>query len=117
MSEERPAPSPQEEAANMLYSTYRLQVGGANEAGVGMPVWGQLPGPLGNAWMAVRGAAGGGGSAPAPPATTLWTQEELEQLTVTDLRELCTQAGLTGGSSAPTQHLIDALLASQRPTP
>jgi hypothetical protein len=110
--------SPEEEAAKMLYSTYRLQVGGVNEAGVSMPPWEQLSIPLHNAWMAVQGAASGGSlaGASAPPAP-LWTQEDLEQLTVTDLRELCTQASLSVSSSATKQQLIDALLASQRPTP
>lgn len=119
MSEETPvALSPEEEAAKMLYSVYRLQVGGVNEAGVGMPPWEQLTIPLHNAWMAVAEAAAGGGSAPGPvPAPGLWTQEDLETLTVADLRELCTQANVTVASSATKQQIIDALLASQGATP
>jgi Rho termination factor, N-terminal domain len=123
MSEDTPAAlSTEEEAAKILYSTYRLQVGGVNEAGVGMPPWEQLSLPLHNAWMAVQETASGG-SPPAEPAPasplppTLWTQEELEQLTVMDLRELCTDNNVTVASSATKQQLIDALLASQRPTP
>jgi hypothetical protein len=122
MSEDTPAAlSPEEEAAKMLYATYRLQVGGVNEAGVGMPPWEQLSVPLHNAWMAVQETASGGSpAAPAPtspPPPTLWTQEELEQLTVMDLRELCTQANVTVSSSATKQQLVDALLASQRTAP
>jgi Rho termination factor, N-terminal domain len=122
MAEDTPAAlSPEEEAAKMLYSTYRLQVGGVNEAGVGMPPWEQLSVPLRNAWMGVQEAASGktpAAPAPAsPPPPALWTQEELEQLTVMDLRELCTEAGLTVASNATKQQLIDALLASQRPQP
>jgi hypothetical protein len=119
MPEDTPvALSAEEEAAKILYATYRLQVGGVNEAGVGMPVWEQLSVPLRNAWMAVQETASGGSpAAPAPASTPLWTQEDLEQLTVTDLRELCTQAGLSVSSSATKQQLVDALLASQRPTP
>lgn len=116
-----PSLSPEEEAAAMLYSVYRLQVGGVNEAGVGMPAWTELSIPLHNAWMAVAEAAAGGGSAPAPaqvvPAATLWTQEDLEQLTVSDLRELATTADISVPSSATKQQLIDALLASQGATP
>jgi hypothetical protein len=122
MAEETPAAlSPEEEDAKMLYSTYRLQVGGVNEAGVGMPPWEQLSLPLHNAWMAVQETASGGSPAEPAPATppppALWTQEELEQLTVMDLRELCTQANVTVSSSATKQQLVDALLASQRPAP
>jgi len=122
MSEDTPvALSPEEEAAKMLYATYRLQVGGVNEAGVGMPGWEQLSVPLRNAWMAVQETASGGSpAAPAasvPAPTPLWTQEELEQLTVMDLRELCTDNNLTVSSSATKQQLVDALLASQRPRP
>lgn len=121
MSEETPvALSPEEEAAKQLYSVYRLQVGGVNEAGVSMPVWESLSIPLHNAWMAVAEAASGGsGTAPAPPPSSpaLWTQEDLEQLTVTDLRELATTAGVSVASSATKQQLIDALLASQGATP
>jgi hypothetical protein len=119
MSEAPPAAlSPEDEAAKMLYSTYRLQVGGVNEAGVSMPVWEQLPVPLHNAWMAVSEAAHGGSPAPPAPAQApLWTQEDLEQLTVSDLRELCTQANLNVSSSATKQQLIDALLASQAGAP
>jgi Rho termination factor, N-terminal domain len=119
MAEDTPAAlSPEEEAAKMLYSTYRLQVGGVNEAGVSMPPWEQLSVPLHNAWMAVQEAASGGSPAvPSAPPPTLWTQEELEQLTVTDLRELCTQAGVSVSSSATKQQLVDALLASQRTAP
>jgi hypothetical protein len=109
--------SPTEEAAKRLYSTYRLWVGGVNEAGVGMPPWEQLSVPLHTAWMAVAEAASGGGSAPPTAPTTLWTQEELAQLTVTDLRELCTQAGRSVPSNATKQQLIDALLASQGGVP
>lgn len=118
MSEEAPAAlSPEEEAAKQLYSVYRLHVGGVNEAGVGMPVWDQLSIPLHNAWMAVAEAASGGASPPAPAAPAsaagLWTQEDLEALTVTDLRELATQADVSVPSSATKQQIIDALLASQ----
>jgi hypothetical protein len=121
MSEEMPAAlTPEEEAAAMLYSVYRLQVGGVNEAGLAMPGWAQLTIPLHNAWMAVAEAARGGSppalDVPGPPPT-LWTQEDLEQLTVTDLRELCTQSGLSVPSSALKQDLIDALLASQGGAP
>lgn len=118
MSEEAPAPlSPEEEAASMLYSVYRLQVGGVNEAGVGMPPWEQLSIPLHNAWMAVAEAASGGSNAPAAPPPALWTQEDLEQLTVTDLRDLATTAGVSVQSSATKQQLIDALLAHQGSAP
>ena len=121
MAEETPAAlAPEEEAASMLYSVYRLQVGGVNEAGVGMPMWAELSIPLHNAWMAVAEAAAGGRPAPAPsPAAgaMLWTQEDLEQLTVTDLRELATTSDVSVPSSATKQQLIDALLASQGATP
>lgn len=117
MTEEAPAAfSAEEEAAAMLYSVYRLQVGGVNEAGVSMPGWAELSIPLHNAWMAVADAAhGGSGTAPAPPSASaaLWTQEDLEQLTVTDLRELATTADISVPSSATKQQIIDALLASQ----
>lgn len=116
MSDDTPAAlAPEEEAAAMLYSVYRLQVGGVNEAGLAMPGWSDLSIPLHNAWMAVADAATGGSpSAPEVPAPPpLWTQEDLEQLTVTDLRELCTQSGLSVPGSALKQDLIDALLASQ----
>lgn len=117
MSEDVPAAlSPEEEAAKVLYSVYRLQVGGVNEAGVGMPPWEQLSIPLHNAWMAVAEAASGAATVPAPPAG-LWTQEDLEQLTVTDLRDLATTAGVSVASSATKQQLIDALLASQGGAP
>ena len=123
----------------MLYSTYRLHVGGVNEAGVGMPAWEGLSIPMRNAWSAVQ-VAGSGQQPPPPPQTgqegqpppaeqpqtsppppassaVLWTQEDLEQLTVTDLRELCTQAHVTVSSSATKQQLIDALLAHQQSQP
>lgn len=121
MSEDTPvALSPEEESAKMLYSVYRLQVGGVNEAGVGMPVWESLSIPLHNAWLAVA-AASGGGSAPVPaapaPPDTPWTQEDLEMMTVTDLRDLATSAGLSVSTSATKQQLIDALLQSQGGTP
>lgn len=118
MPDETPAGlAPEEEAAAMLYSTYRLQVGGVNEAGLGMPAWQDLSIPLHNAWMAVAEAASGGSPAALPPAAGLWTQEDLEQLTVSDLRELCTQAGVTVASSATKQQIIDALLGYQGGTP
>jgi hypothetical protein len=120
MAEEAPAAlAPEEEAAAMLYSVYRLQVGGVNEAGLGMPAWADLSIPLHNAWMAVAEAASGGAppvQAPAPSAG-LWTQEDLEQLTVSDLRELATTGGVSVASSATKQQLIDALLASQAASP
>jgi hypothetical protein len=116
MSEETPAAlTPEEEAAAMLYSVYRLQVGGVNEAGLGMPGWADLSIPLHNAWMAVAEAAAGGSppvAEPTPPPG-LWTQEDLEQLTVTDLRELATTGDVSVPSSATKQQIIDALLASQ----
>lgn len=120
MAEEAPAAlAPEEEAAAMLYSTYRLQVGGVNEAGLAMPGWTQLSIPLHNAWMAVAAVAAGG-SPPVPgptPTPDLWTQEDLEQLTVSDLRELATTGGVSVASSATKQQIIDALLASQGATP
>lgn len=118
MSEEAPAAlTPEEEAAAMLYSTYRLQVGGVNEAGLAMPGWADLSIPLRGAWMAVAEVASGA-AAPAPPqATGLWTQEDLEQLTVSDLRELATTGSVSVPSSATKQQVIDALLASQGGTP
>ena len=119
MAEDTPvALAPEEETAKLLYSTYRLHVGGVNEAGVAMPPWEQLSVPLHNAWMAVQDAARGGGSAAAPsPSATAWTQEDLEVMTVTDLRDLVTSAGLSVPSSATKQQLIDALLASQAVSP
>lgn len=120
VTQDAPPPlAPEEEAAAMLYAVYRLQVGGVNEAGVGMPGWAELSIPLHNAWMAVAEAAAGcSPPAPAPAAgAMLWTQEDLEQLTVTDLRELATTSDVSVPSSATKQQLIDALLASQGATP
>ena len=119
MAEDTPvALAPEEETAQRLYSTYRLHVGGVNEAGVAMPPWEQLSVPLHTAWMAVQDAARGGGSAAAPsPSATAWTQEELTALTVTDLRDLASSAGVSVPSNATKQQLIDGLLASQGGTP
>lgn len=114
MAEEtKAALSPEEETAAMLYSVYRLQVGGVTDGGLAMPGWADLSIPLHNAWMAVAEAARGG-TAPAPG---LWTQEDLEQLTVAELRDLCAHANVSVSSSATKQQIIDALLAYQGGTP
>lgn len=118
MSEDTPAAlSPEEETAAQLYAVYRLQVGGVNEAGLAMPAWQALSVPLHNAWMAVAEVASGAAAPAPPPAAGLWTQEDLEQLTVAELRDLCTTADVSVPSSATKQQLIDALLASQGRTP
>jgi hypothetical protein len=122
----QPPLSPEEEQARVLYSTYRLHVGGLTEAGVGMPQWEGLSIPMRNAWSAVGAAARGEEAPPAPettassptsapqtPSGERWTQEDLAQRTETELRDLCTQAGVSVAPSASKQERIDALLAHQ----
>src|SRR5262245_47608509 len=112
-----------EASAQLAYETYLVACQGRNEAGVPMPVWDHVNVPTRAVWRQVASALTGlplPGSAPeAPPAPApsgvldgSYTQEDLEALTVTELRELATDAGVSVPSSATKQTLIDALLAA-----
>jgi hypothetical protein len=95
--------------AALAYDAYRTAHAGTVAGGLPMPMWEHLSVPERDAWLAVAGAV----TVPPDPPVLLWTQEDLEQLTVSDLRDLLTHADLSAPSSATKQQLIDVLLASR----
>lgn len=100
-------------AAALAYETYRTAHAGTVAGGVPMPMWEHLSVPERDAWLAVAGAMAGTPLAP-PVAREDWTQEGLEHLTVSDLRDLGQQEDVRVPSGATKQDLIDALLESRR---
>jgi len=113
-----------EASASLAYETYRQAVGGRNAAGLLMPMWEHVSVPDRAAWMQVASAVTGlplpapeAAQPPGPEASAVldgsYTQEDLEALTVTELRELAADAGVSLPSSATKQTIIDALLAAQ----
>jgi hypothetical protein len=115
-----------EHAAALAYETYRQASQGTMAGGLPMPMWEHVGVPEHAVWMQVASALTGiplptpAAPAPAgepPPASPpLWTQEDLEQLTVSDLREIAQEQHVSVPSSATKHQLIDALLGSQRGT-
>ena len=112
-----------EASAMLAYETYRQACEGRNAAGLPMPAWEHVSVPDRDAWTRVASAVTGIPlPAPAPEAPLRqvtpvldgsYTQEDLEALTVTQLRELATDAGVSLPASATKQVIIDALLAAQ----
>ena len=75
-----------EATATLAYEAYRTAQQGTVAGGLPMPVWEHLSVPERDAWLAVAGAI----TVPPDPPVVLsrWTQEDLEQRTVSDLRDL-----------------------------
>lgn len=105
--------------AALAYETYRTACLGTVAGGVPMPMWEHVSVPEQDAWRQVASAVTGvplpvpDQSQGAQASPTLWTQEDLAMLTVSDLREMATLEHLSVPSAATKQHLIDALLAHQ----
>jgi hypothetical protein len=119
-------PEDLEASARLAYDTYTQACQGRNAAGLPMPMWESVSVPERTAWMQVASAVTGlplpeAAPAPGAPGTPTpalpYTREDLEEMTVTDLRELASAAALHVGSSSTKPQLIDALLASQRGAP